>query len=119
MKFAAHCCDSRTEIWRLVMEKTSFMARLPVVLILLCLFWTGVSTSAPIAEITIDGDFSDWEGITGVTDETGDISKPGTDVAEIKFAHDDSHVYALSKHAGPIESEDAGSGQGRLYHGRD
>jgi len=85
-------------------------------LIFISLLSPGTSVPAPISEITIDGDFSDWEGVPGVTDEIGDISKPGTDIVEFKFAHDESHLYAFSRHAGPIESEDAGKGgQGRLY----
>jgi hypothetical protein len=70
------------------------------------------------SEIQIDGSFSDWNDVsTIVSDPPGDTAKPGTDILEFRLAHDTHHLYVYSQHAGPIVSEDAGTGgQGRYYY---
>jgi hypothetical protein len=67
--------------------------------------------------IVIDGDMSDWAGVPGRIDPSGDNSKPGTDVLEFKVTHDEHFFYYYTRHSGPIVSEDAGTGgQGRYYY---
>lgn len=98
--------------------KPSFVGRLASCVWCVFLLPLGDSVrAAPPTSIVIDGDLSDWAAIPGVADPSGDISKPGTDILEFKFAHDESHFYVYSRHAGPIVSEDAGTGgQGRYYY---
>lgn len=74
-------------------------------------------TAQPPSSISIDGDMSDWDDIQSYPDSQGDNSKPGTDILEFKIAHDESALYYYTRHAGPIVSEDAGTGgQGRYYY---
>ncbi len=71
----------------------------------------------PPSMILIDGDMTDWEMVAAHSDPSGDNSKPGTDVLEFKVTHDTSALYYYTRHAGPIVSEDAGTGgQGRYYY---
>ncbi|NUN98228.1 MAG: hypothetical protein HUU16_18855 [Candidatus Omnitrophica bacterium] len=85
--------------------------------ILLVLAGIQPSWAEPARTILIDGDLSDWEDIPGYSDPSEDITKPGTDILEFKIAHDETHLYYYSRHAGPIVSEDAGTGgQGRYYY---
>jgi hypothetical protein len=71
----------------------------------------------PNFNIAIDGDMSDWATVPdSVTDSMGDNSKPGTDVLEMKVAHNHTHLFIYTRHAGAMLSEDAGGiGQGRYY----
>lgn len=74
--------------------------------------------AVPNLGIVIDGDMADWASVTAsVTDASDDISQPGTNILEFKVAHNETHLFVYSRHAGPIVSEDAGAGgQGRIYY---
>jgi hypothetical protein len=79
--------------------------------------FVGPVLSALPTHIVIDGDMSDWAGVASYADPAGDNSKPGTDILEFRIAHDETHLYFYSRHAGAIVSEDAGTGgQGRYYY---
>jgi hypothetical protein len=56
-------------------------------------------------KIEIDGDFSDWRNIHGVSDQAGDhvsylFSNPDTDLLDIKVKNDDKYLYLYSRVAG-------------------
>lgn len=65
--------------------------------------WTGIlsTVTIPFRSITIDGDNSDWEGLVPVvTDPAGDedsqyATVPGTDLANVYMARDDTYLYFL------------------------
>jgi hypothetical protein len=89
-----------------------------VILVLALSFLASPPTlAAPPTDIVIDGDMSDWTGVPSYFDDAGDNTKPGTDILEFRVTHDETSFYYYSRHAGPIVSEDAGTGgQGRYYY---
>jgi len=55
--------------------------------------------------VRIDGDFSDWQNIVGVSDPAGDqlsylAKNPDTDLLEMKVTNDDKYLYFYSRVAG-------------------
>ena len=72
-----------------------------------------VSTISPAANITIDGDMSDWAEIEGTVNKTGNI-------VEVKGFADDDHIYVYVKRAksgrwAQLWNENASSG-GYYYY---
>jgi|GEM_PF-735161 len=56
-------------------------------------------------QVKIDGDFSDWQNIAGVSDPEGDnpnylYKNPDTDLLEFKVTNDDTYLYFYSRVAG-------------------
>lgn len=56
-------------------------------------------------EIIVDGDFSDWRNIAGVSDVKGDyvsylFENPDTDLLEFKITNDDKYLYLYSRVVG-------------------
>lgn len=56
-------------------------------------------------EITVDGDFSDWRNISGVSDVKGDyvsylFANPDTDLLEFKITNDDKYLYLYTRVVG-------------------
>lgn len=88
--------------------------------------------AAPIRQITIDGNFSDWANVRSYTDPVDDqhdtdhdgefdvpeyVDHPDVDLLEFKFAHDGENLYAYFRARGEIgrtATEDQGRA-GRYY----
>lgn len=56
-------------------------------------------------EISVDGDFSDWRNISGVSDVKGDyvsylFENPDTDLLEFKITNDDKYLYLYTRVVG-------------------
>jgi len=68
-----------------------YLKTLAVICIFLIVF---VSTSTVTAKtIDIDGDFSDWNGITPIITDPEDYTWNGLDVKEVYMTHDDDYLY--------------------------
>jgi len=64
-----------------------------------------VNDISGLDEIVIDGDFSDWRNVSGITDARGDhvsylYPNPDTDILEFKVANDEKYLYFYSRVTG-------------------
>lgn len=67
-----------------------------LLIFLTCIFSTRViATASPVnsSGITIDGDFSDWNGKPEVSDPKHDIKSPWLDFLNVKYIADDKYLY--------------------------
>ena len=96
------------------------------------LLLASAAVAAPIRQITIDGNFSDWANARSYTDPTDDqhdtdhnlatdvpvhVDHPDVDLLEFKMAHDQNNLYAYFKSRGIIgRTSTAAQGKAGRYY---
>ena len=73
-----------------------------VVLLMFLMLFRAVPTVLGAGNIVLDGQFNDWSGQSCITDPTGDVAEPGTDITLFCFATNPgvSNAYFRAQRAG-------------------